>query len=178
MFSRILGKGEKSVSPPEQGGSESSGLEVVEDDPETGWGLWDSALADLDSKFSPLSSTQALAPASSAQADEPTEPMKLEDRSPAQRREGALLVVEQHHQRVANTIRALWGYKECSMYINKLIMNGDDGMGHARIGFNQDAVEAMMLLSDLHEAQFGAPDTADNLGFADPSVRAGLDGAR
>ena len=76
-----------------------------------------------------------------------------------QRRDIALETVQQHHQRIANTIRTLWGYRECSVYINKLIMAGGDGMGHARIGFNQDAVEAMLALSDIHDAEFGAPST-------------------
>lgn len=76
-----------------------------------------------------------------------------------QRRDIALQTVQQHHQRIANTIRTLWGYKECSVYINKLIMAGGDGMGHARVGFNQDAVEAMLALSDIHDAEFGAPST-------------------
>ena len=35
-------------------------------------------------------------------------------------------------------------------------MNGGDGMGHARIGFNQDAAEAMLILADLHDALYGA----------------------
>ena len=50
MFSRFLGKGKKSESPPSKNGRNARGLEVIEDDQETGWGLWDSALADLDSK--------------------------------------------------------------------------------------------------------------------------------
>ena len=53
-------------------------------------------------------------------------------KSVEQKKAEALAVVEQHHQRIANTIRTLWGYKECSVYINKLIMNGGDGMGNAR----------------------------------------------
>jgi hypothetical protein len=76
-----------------------------------------------------------------------------------QRKNIALATVELHHQRIANTIRTLWGYKECSVYINRLIMSGGDGMGHARVGFNQDAVEAMLALSDIHDAEFGPPDT-------------------
>ena len=76
-----------------------------------------------------------------------------------QRRDIALETVQQHHQRISNTIRTLWGYRECSVYINKLIMAGGDGMGHARIGFNQDAVEAMLALSDIHDAEFGPPST-------------------
>jgi hypothetical protein len=38
-------------------------------------------------------------------------------------------------------------------------MAGGDGMGHARVGFNQEAVEAMLVLSDLHDAEFGPPDS-------------------
>jgi hypothetical protein len=77
----------------------------------------------------------------------------------AQRRDAALLVVDRHHHRVANTIRTMWGYKECSVYINKLVMAGGDGMGQARVGFNQEAVEAMLALSDIHDAEFGPPDS-------------------
>jgi hypothetical protein len=76
-----------------------------------------------------------------------------------QRKNVALATVEQHHQRVANTIRTLWGYRECSVYINRLIMAGGDGMGNARVGFNQDAVAAMLALSDVHDAEFGPPST-------------------
>ena len=76
-----------------------------------------------------------------------------------QRKNIALETVERHHQRIANTIRTLWGYKECSVYINRLIMAGGDGMGHARVGFNQEAVEAMLALSDIHDEEFGPPDT-------------------
>jgi len=90
----------------------------------------------------------------------PTAPAPLNpELSLQQRKEIALQTVEQHHQRISNTIRTLWGYRECSVYINKLIMAGGDGMGHARIGFNQDAVQAMLALSDIHDAEFGAPST-------------------
>lgn len=90
----------------------------------------------------------------------PTAPMPLDpELTLEQRKANALATVEQHHQRIANTIRTLWGYRECSVYINRLIMAGGDGMGHARVGFNQDAVEAMLVLSDVHDAEFGAPST-------------------
>lgn len=95
----------------------------------------------------------------SAPTDEPTIPIPLEQLTLEQRKEAALAVVELHHHRIANTIRTLWGYKECSVYINKLIMAGGDGMGHARVGFNQEAVQAMLALSDLHDSEFGPPDT-------------------
>jgi hypothetical protein len=90
----------------------------------------------------------------------PLGPTGLDDMPSAEQSKiEALAVVELHHQRIANTIRTLWGYKECSVYINRLIMAGGDGMGHARVGFNQDAVQAMLTLSDLHDAEFGPPDS-------------------
>ena len=77
-------------------------------------------------------------------SDVTPEAQTLEERTLEQRMSDALEVVELHHHRIASTIRSLWGYKECGAYINKLIMNGGDGMGHARIGFNQEAVAAMI----------------------------------
>lgn len=167
MFSGFFGKSDKDVKPPAKEAGKSRGLEVIEDDPDTAWGLWDSALAAQDSRFhaeGPTSVTQsAVEPAPVAQApldldigNAPTQPMGLDEMTPERRKDAALVVVETHHQRIAHTIRTLWGYKECSVYINKLIMNGGDGMGHARIGFNQDAVEAMLALADMHDAIYGA----------------------
>jgi len=95
-----------------------------------------------------------------------TEQMPLEPPTLAERKISALDIVERHHQRIANTIRTLWGYQECGVYINKLIMAGGDGMGHARVGFNLEAVQAMLELSDLHDAEFGPPEMPGSaLGF-------------
>lgn len=193
MFSRFLGK--DGTPDPKQEAPDSRGLEVREDDPDTAWSLWDSALAEQDSRFSGLPPISALAPlvpapplphvradALAAQAfpelEAPTVPMGLEDATPAQRMAAALEIVELHHHRIANTIRTLWGYKECSVYINKLIMNGGDGMGNARIGFNQEAADAMMVLADLHDAEFGPADPVGGLGFADSSFSTGINGHR
>lgn len=187
MFSRFLGKGNKPEQVPAAKAARPRGMEVIEDDPDTVWGLWDSALADQDSRFAsmePVASVKpqepARTPTSAAPADDldvPTEPQALTELSPEQRREKALEVVELHHQRIANTIRSLWGHKECSVYINKLIMSGGDGMGNARIGFNAAAVDAMMTLVDLHDRQFGTLDAGGVVGF-DPSIHPGLDGSR
>ncbi len=189
MFSRFLGKGDPEKSSSERDAVPTRGMEVVEDDPETVWGLWETAVADQDSRWGALPSVPSVpepeptpspvAPPPAvtgfpAEGDEITQPMALVEKTPAQRMEATLQRVEKHHQRIANTIRTLWGYPECSTYINKLIMSGGDGMGHARIGFNQEAVQAMMDLVDLHELQFGAPDAGGGLGFADPSLRNGL----
>jgi hypothetical protein len=107
-------------------------------------------------------------------------PLSREERTLEQRKDDALLTVELHHHRIANTIRTLWGYKECSDYISKLILAGGDGMGHARMGFNQDAANAMMLLAELHDTQFGrnSDSIGSGSGFADLAVRTGYDGLR
>lgn len=182
MFNGFLGKGKKPVAPPDA--MDSRGLEVVEDDPDTAWGLWKNAVAEQDSKFSAL---PALDP-----AFQNTEPMGLHVETPhapdvsvsreaqtlEQRREEALATVELHHHRIANTIRTLWGYKECSDYISKLILSGGDGMGHARMGFNQDAANAMMLLAEIHDAQFGAAEPKGGTGFSDSVMRTGWDSMR
>jgi len=83
-----------------------------------------------------------------------------DERTPEEQKNAALAVVESHHPRIANTIRTLWGYKECSVHINRLLMAGGDGMGHARVGFNQEVVQALMDLAGLHDREFGAPDSA------------------
>lgn len=186
MFSRFLGKGDKSANASKTEAVDSRGLEVNEDDPESIWSMWDSALAEQDSRFSELPPESAAAVKADGNAnaaatlrvddqhDVPTQPVALQEKTPEQRKDEAIAVVELHHQRIANTIRTLWGYKECGAYINKLIMSGGDGMGHARIGFNQDAVTAMMALSDLHEAQFGPDEMGTGMGFNGQSGFAGM----
>jgi len=199
MFSGFFGKGNNSDKTPPKDAVDSRGLEVVEDDPDTAWSLWDSALAEQDSRFSsdPLSAMDPLPPIPAAPTvivrsespvkpvpvpvvdlEIPTQPLALEEKSLAQRKEDALARVDLHHHRVANTIRSMWGYKECTTYLNRLIMDGGDGMGHARIGFNQEAVEAMLILVDLHEKEFGSLDTGRGTGFGDFTVRTGFDGLR
>jgi hypothetical protein len=199
MFSRFRGKGDTPEPPVEA--PDSRGLEVVEDDPDTAWSLWDSALAAQDSRFSDLpvitepaelaapsvadlSSVKVNLPEPEATTpldlnlEVPTQPLGLTEMGSAQRMAAALEVVELHHHRIATTLRTLWGYKECGAYINKLIMNGGDGMGKARVGFNQQAVDAMMVLADLHDAEFGAADTGGDIGFGDSSFHAGIHGHR
>jgi hypothetical protein len=179
MLSRFFGKGDKSAESPPKEAQDTRGLEVVEDDPDTAWSMWDSALAEQDSRFLHAPADQATPGADSgvivnskpiaatpAETEVSTAPMGLDEMSMDQRKDRALEVVELHHRRIANTIRTLWGYKECSIYINKLIMAGGDGMGQSRVGFNQDAVQAMLALSDIHDAQFGAPETGGGLGLS------------
>jgi hypothetical protein len=57
-------------------------------------------------------------------------------------------------------------------------MDGGDSKGNARMGFNQDAAAAMMVLSDLHDELFGVMQSGSGTGFGDFSVRTGYDGLR
>ncbi|MBK6592174.1 MAG: hypothetical protein IPG23_05225 [Burkholderiales bacterium] len=188
MFGGFLGKGKKSGKSPTKDAVDSRGLEVVEDDPDTTWGLWEDAVAEQDSRMSPLDVPQPRPDAAGAflhtvplpimEEGGLTHELTSQDLTPAQRRDIALQIVELHHHRIAKSIRSLWGYKECSDYISKLIMDGGDRQGHKRLGFNQDAAQAMMVLSDLHDAEVGMLGSDKELGFADPTVRTGLDGSR
>lgn len=119
---------------------ELSGLEVIDDDPAATWRLWDCALIEQDLNHGPL---PAAAPPATTSAP------------PTSRNSDPMATIELHHQRVASVIRSLWSREECAVYINKLIAEGGDGMGHGRIGFNQNAAEAMMALANLHESTFG-----------------------
>jgi len=188
MFSRFFGKRDKSGDSPTKEAQDTRGLEVIEDDPDTAWNMWNTAVkAQEGSTPSPSGASATISrpskpvirPASPVMPvttapevtpldlELPTGPMELQQSTLTVRKNAALDTVELHHKRIANTIRTLWGYKECSVYINKLIMAGGDGMGHARVGFNQEAVEAMLVLSDLHDAEFGPPDSiVGGLGFS------------
>lgn len=189
MFSRFFGKRNKSADVPVKEAQNTRSLVDAQDAPNLAWGKWDRALDAQDSRLpkpahlapktgvpvkpvfrtttfaAPLSSQiGSLADAAALAENQidfelPTAPLPLEELSLEQRKALALDTVQEHHQRIANTIRTLWGYRECSVYINRLIMAGGDGMGHARVGFNQDAVAAMLALSDIHDEEFGPPST-------------------
>jgi hypothetical protein len=193
MFNGLFGKGGKSGQKPPQDAVDTKGLEVVENDADTAWGLWDSALAEQDSRFSASVPTQltpmqnkpvglptlpTLPPPAAVNSRDSvsgymeiaTEPIPLEQKPIAHRIEEALSMVDLHHQRVANTIRTIWGHKECVQYINKLVMGGSDDSGRSRVGFHQEAVNAMLELANLHEAQYGPVDNGPELGFRSGST--------
>lgn len=146
---------------------DSRGFEVIEDDADTAWSRWDMALAqEQASKLGlgligqPLPSIHGTAPEYVGRAGEFTKPMALEDLSFEQRRTRALLVVEEHHPRVAMSIRTLWGYQECIQYVNKMILEGHDPQGRARAGFNVLAAKAMLELTEVHDAMFGSVESS------------------
>jgi hypothetical protein len=158
MFNAFGGKGIEKSDEAAKTVVEARGLVVTEDDPDTAWGLWDSAMVDMDSRFSEISTDTAYeasgqfsttGPMRLAVDDLDTQPAQLEEKSLEQRKNDALQIVEMHHYRIASAIRTLWGHAECSVFIHNLIMNGGDGMGKARIGLNWDAANAILVLADL-----------------------------
>jgi len=182
MFERFRSNKDKpAVQDSKQNSTLPRGMEVREDDPETVWSMWDEATSaqELDVGRSGGLSTQPAAltadhshvvPAIGFPNDQEasTQPMGLDEKTLAQQAEDALNTIELHHARIAKTIRMMWGYKECSTYIAKLLMTGYDDTGHARMGFHQEAVNAMMSLGDLHDRIFGFEQTSDIGGFDGP----------
>jgi hypothetical protein len=182
MLSRFFGKSDKVDDSPSKESQAKRGVDATEEAPDTAWREWDSALTAQNAiKPAPTTPTTVIpqpavaAPSLPAAAPQSqtvdfelaTMPMPFEAPTLDQRKDRALNTVEKYHQRIANTIRTLWGYKECGVYINKLIMSGGDGMGQARVGFSQEAVQAMLELSDLHDAAFGPPDMpGGGMGFS------------
>jgi hypothetical protein len=71
--------------------------------------------------------------------------------SDAEQIKGALEVVQSLHPRIANTLRTVWGYQECSDYLQKLVFNGSDPADLKRVGFKPDVADALLLLSKLHK---------------------------
>ena len=63
----------------------------------------------------------------------------------------AMEVIAKRHERIANAIRTFWGTRDCVEYIQKLVMNGGDGFGNARVGFKPEIVSAMLSLISLHQ---------------------------
>lgn len=161
------------------------GMEVKEDDPETGWGMWDEATAAQELRQhsgESIPRDPATLPAATPMpsigfpnaTEASTQPMGLDEKTTAQQADDALNIIELHHARIAKTIRMMWGYKECSAYIAKLLMTGYDDTGNARMGFHQEAVNAMMTLGDLHDQIFGFAQNTEFGGF-DGTIGTGLD---
>lgn len=64
----------------------------------------------------------------------------------------AMAVVDKHHARIGNAIRIFWGTQDCVDYMQKLVLSGGDGLGHARVGFKPEVVSALMSLVTMHRA--------------------------
>jgi hypothetical protein len=135
---------------------ESEGIEVVEDDPETVWGLWDSATEEHESRFGEMHpsefdsvmvrdrNTDALGAGGSTTPSEENDV----DRKVV----NAFLVVARRHPDIAGAVRSLWGTDDCVGHINKFIVDGIYQNG----GLAMEAAEALIELADLHYAKFRA----------------------
>lgn len=166
MKRRLSGSGDKPTAEPPKEAQDTRGLEVVENDPDVAWNLWANAVAEQDSSVPDADSAGrkpgvANAAPRRAAGQGPLamrirkEMLERDRLALEQRKDRAFEVVTTHHPRIANTVRTLWGYKECNPYINKLLLESGDSKGHPRVGFSPLVVDALWALTEIHDAQFG-----------------------
>lgn len=67
--------------------------------------------------------------------------------------ENEMAIIRAHNPRVAKSIEAFWGHKDCVEYLEQLMLSGGDGFGNARIGFKREVLSALMNLVALHEVK-------------------------
>ncbi len=87
--------------------------------------------------------------------DQATRPMALHEFPRQARIDREMLVISKHHERISKAIGVFWGHRDCVEYLQKLILNGGDGFGNARIGFRSDVLAALINLIALHDEEFG-----------------------
>jgi hypothetical protein len=83
--------------------------------------------------------------------DVATRPMGLHEIPKQARIDREMAVVTLHHERIAKAIGTFWGHRDCTEYLQKLILSGGDGAGKARIGFKPAVLAALINLSELHD---------------------------
>ena len=82
--------------------------------------------------------------------DLPTRPMPLHERPLQARIDSEMAVIAEHHMRIAQAVEKFWGHHDCVEYLERLILNGGDGMGQNRVGFKPAVLSALMNLVALH----------------------------
>ncbi len=80
-----------------------------------------------------------------------TRPMPLHELPRQVGIDNAMALIGKHHERIAKAITIFWGTRDCVEYIEKLVLNGGDGLGRSRIGFKPEVVSALMSLISLHQ---------------------------
>jgi hypothetical protein len=106
-------------------------------------------------KFPPLIEThdfEDTQPTSWGEFEE-TRPIPLFELPKELQIEHNLNIVRAYHARIADAIEMFWGHRDCNEYLQKLICNGGDGFGNARIGFKREVLAALINLSALHEVK-------------------------
>jgi hypothetical protein len=139
--------------------ADSLGLEVIEEDPETAWQKWEEAISERD--FFIAAHRNSEIDGNSASLFNKSATDGATDNAKWRQKNWAL--VAKHHPRVAKTIETLWGTPENTAYLHRLLLEGGDGMGSARIGFSHDVGRALLALSEMQEAQFHTPDMLSEL---------------
>ncbi len=82
-----------------------------------------------------------------------TRPMPLHELPRQVGIDHAMDIITRHHERIAKAIRLFWGTRDCVEYIQKLVMNGGDGFGNARVGFKPEVVSALLSLASMHQVE-------------------------
>jgi hypothetical protein len=135
---------------------ESEGIEVVEDDPETVWGLWDSATEEHESRFGEMHPSEfdsVMVRDRDMEALSTSDTPGIFNASDVDRKVvDAILLVAKQHPDIATVVRSLWGTDDCIGHINKFIVDGIYQNG----GLAMEAAEALIELADLHYAKFRA----------------------
>ncbi len=83
--------------------------------------------------------------------DVATRPMGLHEIPKQARIDREMAVIASHHERIATAINTFWGHRDCTEYLQKLILSGGDGAGNAKVGFKPVVLAALINLSELHE---------------------------
>lgn len=83
--------------------------------------------------------------------DLPTRPLPLHERPLQARIDSEMLVIAEHHTRIALAIEKFWGHPDCDEYLQKLILSGGDSDGRARVGFKSEVLSALINLVALHK---------------------------
>ncbi len=83
--------------------------------------------------------------------DVATRPMGLHEFPKQARIDREMAVIASHHERITTAINTFWGHRDCTEYLQKLILSGGDGAGKARVGFKPAVLAALINLSELHE---------------------------
>jgi hypothetical protein len=133
--------------------------EVTESDHETGWSMWHEAVSFQESGFPeayqntvPSALTPLDSPKPTLAPNQPQSKTEVEDTPDQRKKREAMALLARDHKRIHDAIELMWGRRECSAYILKLLSSGGDGMSRSRVGFKLEATAALLALSDLNDA--------------------------
>lgn len=83
-----------------------------------------------------------------------TRPLPLHERPMQARVDMEMAMVAQYHVRIALAIETFWGHRDCTDYLQTLVLSGYKE-GEKRMGFKPDVLSALMTLAELHKQAFG-----------------------